>query len=76
MKAALRSCLLCSALALALPAAAQNAPSQNDGQTIVVTGQRLEDTRRALEACLARKCPPLEDMAATMAHTEDRKSVV
>jgi hypothetical protein len=71
MKAALCSCLLCGALALALPAAAQNAPSPDDGQTIVVTGQRIEDTRRALEACLARKCPPLEDMAATMAHTEN-----
>lgn len=71
MKAALRSCLLIATLALAFPAAAQNAQSQNEGQTIVVTGQRLEDTRQALEACLARKCPPLEDMAATMAHTEN-----
>lgn len=71
MKSAFRSFLLCTTLALTFPAAAQNSASQNDGQTIVVTGQRIEDTRRALEACLARKCPPLEDMAATMAHTEN-----
>lgn len=71
MKAALRSCLLAGVLALALPAVAQGQAPRNDGQTIVVTGKRIEDTRRALEACLARKCPPLEDMAATMAHAEN-----
>ncbi|MGZ8287028.1 MAG: hypothetical protein ACXW27_13795 [Allosphingosinicella sp.] len=68
MKAALRLILLG---AIALPAQAQNRDPGDDGQTIIVTGQRIEDTRRALEACLARKCPPLEDMAATLAHAEN-----
>jgi hypothetical protein len=71
MQAALRSWLFLGALASTSPTAAQNEASRNDGQTIVVTGQRIEDTRRALEACLARKCPPLEDMAATLAHVEN-----
>jgi hypothetical protein len=70
LNSALRTCVLATA-ALALPAEAQDRPSTGDGQTIVVTGKRLDETRRALEACLARKCPPLEDMAATMAHAEN-----
>jgi len=69
MKYALRLSLLLGAVAM--PAQAQERASTDDGQTIIVTGQRIEDTRRALEACLARKCPPLEDMAATMAHAEN-----
>ncbi|MEA3052907.1 MAG: hypothetical protein QOG72_1810 [Sphingomonadales bacterium] len=71
MKAALRLCLLSAALAALAPAWAQGPAPSSNGQTIVVRGQRIEDTKRALEACLARKCPPLEDMAATLAHAEN-----
>lgn len=38
---------------------------------VVVTATRLEDTERALKDCLARKCPPDQDIAATLAHAEN-----
>lgn len=38
--------------------------------TIVVTGRRIADYRAALEACLARHCPPNEDIDATVALAE------
>lgn len=44
-------------------------PSQGD-RTITVTGVRPADTERALRECLARRCPPLEDMAASIRHAE------
>lgn len=69
MKAALRLGLLGAALAAALPAPAQE--PDPEGQTIVVTGRPLDDTRRALADCLARKCPPDEDIDATLAHAEN-----
>ncbi|MBX3594014.1 hypothetical protein [Sphingomonas sp.] len=43
--------------------------SVQDSAPIIVTGQ-VGDARRALEACLARKCPPLEDMAASLRYAE------
>ncbi|MBY0520751.1 MAG: hypothetical protein K2P79_10030, partial [Sphingomonas sp.] len=49
------------------PAAARQAPV-ND---VVVTGQRLSETERALKACIARKCPVEEDIAATLRHAEN-----
>jgi hypothetical protein len=49
-------------LALAVPAAAQD---------IVVTGKPLTETAANLEDCLKRKCPPNEDIAATLAHAEN-----
>ncbi len=61
------------ALACALPAVAQEArdaaPANND---IVVTGRSLQDTADALAACIARGCPPDEDIAATLAHAENQ----
>lgn len=38
---------------------------------IVITGRRLSDTERALADCMRRKCPPDEDMKATLAHAEN-----
>ncbi|HEY0411830.1 MAG TPA: hypothetical protein VGD66_01655 [Allosphingosinicella sp.] len=63
-----------SAMALAVllsvgspaPAAAAAEPSA----PIVVTGIRLGDARQQLEQCLARKCPPLEDIKATLQYAE------
>jgi hypothetical protein len=49
--------------------AAQTPPPQPT-QTIVVTGTRLQDYRDRLAACLARNCPPDEDIDATLALAE------
>jgi len=60
-------------LSLALASAAssvQPPPPAPPSSTIVVTGRRLPDYRAALEACLARNCPPNEDIDATMALAE------
>lgn len=58
-------------IALALLLSAQPAQVADDGKTIVVTARSLEDTEAALRACLARKCPPAEDIEASAAHAEN-----
>ena len=45
------------------PIAEQNAP-------IVVTGERILDLRRNLATCIARQCPPNEDVDASLALAE------
>jgi hypothetical protein len=45
--------------------------NEGSGQTIVVTGTSLSQTERNLRDCLARHCPPDEDIAATLAHAEN-----
>ncbi len=61
------------ALAAALPAVAQQADEgQSPNRDIVVTGRSLQDTADALAACLARNCPPDQDIAATLAHAENQ----
>ncbi|HEX8064207.1 MAG TPA: hypothetical protein VF535_13455, partial [Allosphingosinicella sp.] len=57
--------------ACSLPAWAQDKSSAPGGHTIVVTGRPLDESRRALASCLARKCPPGEDIDATLAHAEN-----
>ncbi|MFN3388056.1 MAG: hypothetical protein ACK40O_03935 [Allosphingosinicella sp.] len=59
-------------LLLIAPAAAsaQQQPAE-PGETIIVTGTTLEESERALRECLARKCPPKEDIDATLAHAEN-----
>ena len=61
-RAALPLTALAAALAFALPAQAQE---------IVVTGKSLKQTEADLRACLERKCPPDEDIKATLAHAEN-----
>jgi hypothetical protein len=60
--------------ALAMPAVAaevaQPAQPDEEGQTIVVTGQRIRDFRDRLAQCLARNCPTNEDVDATLALAE------
>lgn len=51
-------------LLLGLTAAQPAPPAETD--TIVVTGVRSQDYRDRLAACLARTCPPDEDIAATL----------
>lgn len=58
--------LLQSAAVAPPPAAAA------EDQTIVVVGQRLSGTERALAACIARGCPPKEEIAASLAHAENQ----
>ena len=58
-------------LALASPAAAQSEP-EGSGQTIIITGTSLSQTERALRDCIARHCPPDQDVAATLAHAENQ----
>lgn len=53
-------------------AAPTPAPATNSSQDIVVTARSLDDTARALAECLARNCPPAEDIAATLAHAENQ----
>ncbi len=56
-------------LALALPLALLAVPAAADD--IVVTGKPLRETAADLKACLERKCPPDQDVAATLAHAEN-----
>ncbi len=60
--------LLLFASTLPLPAIAQTSSEPE----IVVTGRSLEETADALAACLARKCPPDQDVAASLAHAENQ----
>ncbi len=53
---------------------AQAAPVQPAGQDkpIVVYGYRLETSKRELAECIARACPPVDDVNATLAHAENQ----
>lgn len=61
--------MLISILAFAL----QPQPAAGDGPAppIVVTGSRISDDRNRLAACLERRCPPLEDIAASLRLAEN-----
>lgn len=63
------SLIAAAALTAAVPAAAQD---RNDNPTIVVTGKSLAETDRELRGCLARHCPPEEDIRATLVHAENQ----
>lgn len=65
----MRLLLLLLSTGLAFPALAQDAEEQT---TIVITGKPLAETEADLAACLARKCPPKEDIAASIAHAENQ----
>lgn len=62
------SCLMASSTALADTIAPQKAESG----TIVVTAIRLEATAAKLKACIAQHCPPIDDIAASLAHAENQ----
>jgi tetratricopeptide (TPR) repeat protein len=57
------------AMAWALPA---NAFQDADKGQIVVTGKSLKDTAADLAACIARGCPPDEEIRAALAHAENQ----
>jgi hypothetical protein len=58
-------------LAFPLAAVAQNKPDDSD-KPIVITGHRLSDLKRSLQECLARQCPPDQDIAASLALAEEQ----
>jgi tetratricopeptide (TPR) repeat protein len=64
-----------AALLLATGASAATAPTQapaaSTEKPIIVTGTSLRQTERNLKECLARHCPPNEDIDATLAHAEN-----
>lgn len=65
--------LISAALALLASSQAQEAQQpQTDGSTIVVTGRPLDESERALRDCIARRCPTLEDIRATLTHAENQ----
>ena len=67
-----RTLIFALLLGTATPLTAQGVGATPDeGAEIVVTGRRLTDTERALAECLARKCPPDQDIDATLAHAEN-----
>lgn len=49
-----------------------SAPATAEEKTIVVVGKRLQDTESALAACIARQCPPKEEIDASLAHAENQ----
>ena len=55
--------LSCSSVAIA---------QDDDKREIVVTARSLKDTESDLKACLARGCPPDQDIKATIAHAENQ----
>ncbi len=46
--------------------------AQEANKTIVVTARSLKETAADLAACLARKCPPDQDVKASLAHAENQ----
>lgn len=55
--------LSCSSVAIA---------QEDEKREIVVTARSLKDTESDLKACLARGCPPDQDIKATIAHAENQ----
>jgi hypothetical protein len=67
----MRGVLAASFAALSF-AQANSVFAQDADKTIVVTARSLKETAADLAACLARKCPPDEDVKATLAHAENQ----
>ena len=68
MRAFALATLLC--LGAAMPP--QDPDQREDPGTIVVTGKSIAETEHALARCLARQCPPEEDIAASLALAENQ----
>lgn len=62
------SLTLCALLLASAPAtvAAQDNAADASKADIVITGERLPDLQKALKACIDRKCPPDQDINATL----------
>jgi hypothetical protein len=65
--------MLIIALTIASAVLAPSDPKQGPADpAIVVTAAKIQDQRKALAACLARHCPPNEDIDATLALAESQ----
>jgi hypothetical protein len=64
-----RTILTASLLFAATPVAAEG---DGAAREIVVTGISEKDSAAALAACIARGCPPAEEMRAALAHAENQ----
>jgi hypothetical protein len=58
-----------SAMALSTPAFASNEQNKRE---IIVIGKSMADTAADLAACIARNCPPDEEIRAALAHAENQ----
>lgn len=63
------SMLFALLLSAAAPGVTQPGSPATD-PAIIVNGVRLGDVRAQLDACIARHCPPLDDMAATLRYAD------
>jgi hypothetical protein len=46
--------------------------AEEKDREIIVIGQSLKDTEKALRDCIARRCPPDEEIRASLAHAENQ----
>lgn len=60
------------ALALLAGSSTTVMAQEEEKREIIVTARSLQDTRADLKACLARRCPPDEDIKASLAHAENQ----
>lgn len=59
--------------ALSAAPLAQDAPTQPlEAKTVIVTAKRLDVTEKALKDCIARGCPPDQEIDAALAHAENQ----
>jgi tetratricopeptide (TPR) repeat protein len=70
MRAAFLACLILTACSASAAAAQTHVRYTEPTEPIVVTGIRIQDYRDRLAACLARNCPPNEDVDASLALAE------
>lgn len=61
-----------SAMLLSGSAAVAAVAAESSNREIVVIGQSLKDTEKALADCIARSCPPDEEIRAALAHAENQ----
>lgn len=64
--------IIAASLAAADPATLPASDSAPRAQDIVVTAVPMAKSRANLDACIARGCPPQEDMKATLVHAENQ----
>jgi hypothetical protein len=67
----MRALIIFVAVAIASPVWAQD-KQEAPAPTILVTGKPIAETEQNLKDCLARHCPPKEDLDATLAHAENQ----
>jgi hypothetical protein len=63
------SAMLCALLA---STSVQAFAADNSDREIIVVGQSLKDTEKAWQDCIARGCPPDEEIRVALAHAENQ----